>query len=160
MTLQLVDKNDSLLKTYIEPFDFVNPPVDPIEFAKELVHCMMENNGIGLAANQVGKPYRVFAMRSNPVLVCYNPKIVDYSEETIYLEEGCLTYPNLYVKIKRPKKIKVRFTMPNGEVVTKTFDGVTARIFQHEMDHLNGIIFTSRATLYHREKAEKKAMKA
>lgn len=159
MTLNLVDKNNSLLKTKLEQFDFINPPVDPIELAKDLTKFMMENNGIGLAANQLGLPYRVFAMRSSPVYVCFNPIIVDSSEEQIYLEEGCLTFPNLYLKIKRPKKIRVRFTMPNSDIVTKIFDGITARTVLHEIDHLNGVLFMSRATLYHREQAQKKATK-
>ena len=74
----------------------------------------------------------------------------------IFLEEICLTYPGLSVKIKRPQHIRVRFTMANGETVTKQFTGMTARIFQQQLDHLNGIIFYSRANLYHREQALKK----
>ena len=105
---------------------------------------MLSHDGIGLAANQIGLPYRVFAIKANPVLVCFNPRIVDYSKETIVLEEGCLTFPGLYLKIKRPRDIKCRFTYPNGETITKTFTGATARIFQHELDHLNGILFTEK----------------
>lgn len=159
MILNLVPKDHSLLRAKLEPFDFTNPPTDPIQLAKDLTETMLSNNGIGISANQCGLPYRVFAMKSNPVFVCYNPKIVDISQEELYLEEGCLTYPNYYVKIKRPKKIKVRFTMPNGQVETRIFDGMTARIFQHELDHLDGVLFMSRATLYHRQQAEKKSRK-
>jgi len=160
MILDLVPKTHSLLQTKLENFDFMNPPTDPIQLAKDLTETMLQNNGIGIAANQCGLPYRVFAIRSNPVLVCFNPRIVDLSSEELYLEEGCLTFPNYYVKVKRPKKIKVRFTMPNGQVDTRIFDGMTARIFQHELDHLDGILFMSRATKYHRDQAEKKARKA
>ena len=160
MILDLVPKDHSLLTTKLEPFDFFNPPTDPIQLAKDLTETMISNQGIGLAANQCGLPYRVFAMRSNPVFVCFNPRIVDRGDEQIYLEEGCLTFPNYYVKIKRSKKIRVRFTMPNGQTDTKTFDGITARIFQHELDHLDGVLFMSRATLYHRQQAEKKSRKA
>lgn len=159
MIMDLVPKDHDLLTTKIEPFDFSNPPVDPIQLATDLTETMIAKNGIGLAANQCGLPYRVFAIRSNPVFVCFNPRIVDASEEKIYLEEGCLTYPNYYVKIKRSKKIKVRFTLPNGHTETRIFDGITARIFQHELDHLNGIHFMTRATLYHRQQAEKKLRK-
>lgn len=159
MILDLVPKDHSLLTTKLEPFDFTNPPTDPIQLAKDLTETMIAKNGIGIAANQCGLPYRVFAIRSNPVFVCFNPKIVDTSTEEIYLDEGCLTYPNYYVKIKRPKKIKVRFTMPNGMTETKVFEGITARIFLHEYDHLDGILFMSRATLYHRQQAEKKSRK-
>jgi peptide deformylase len=137
-----------------EKFDFSNPPFDPIEFAKELTKFMYDSGGIGLAANQVGVSYSVFAMRGHPEnFVCFNPRIVDTSKEEILLDEGCLSYPFLFVKIKRPKKIKVRFNTPNGDTMTKVFDGITARIFQHELDHLHGISFYSRANKFHRDQA-------
>jgi len=154
--MKLVDKNDQILRQKCEPFDFENPPVDPIEFAKDLVKTMYEKNGIGLAANQVGFPYRVFALRAHPEnFVCFNPKIVNSSPQMSYIIEGCLTYPGLGVKIKRPDEVRVRFAMPNGDVRTETFRGLTAHAFQHEMDHLDGVIFYTKATAYHREQAFK-----
>jgi peptide deformylase len=155
--MNLVDAKDPILKTKCEEFDFINPPFDPIEFSKDLIKFMYDNNGLGLAANQVGVSYRIFAMRGAPEnFVCFNPKIVLPSSEQVILEEGCLTYPGLLVKIKRSQHIKVRFRTPNGETLTKTFTGMTARIFQHELDHLDGIEFFSRANKYHREQAFKK----
>jgi peptide deformylase len=116
-----------------------------------------EAGGIGIAANQVGVPYRVFAMRGHPEnFVCYNPKIVQPSEQQIVLEEGCLTYPGLFVKVKRPQHIRVRFQTPNGDMRTETYTGMTARIFQHELDHLDGIIFYNKASRYHRDQALRK----
>jgi len=157
MKLNLVNHNDPILKKSCDVFSFSNPPIDPIEFAKDLVETMYGYNGIGLSANQVGIPYRVFAMRGHPEnFVCFNPKIVQPSTAEILLEEICLTYPGLTVKIKRPQHIRVRFTMANGETVTKQFTGITARTFQHEIDHLNGVLFYNRANSYHREKAFKK----
>lgn len=157
MIHELVEKTNPILTKMLLPFSFSEPPTDPIQLARDLTETMLVNEGLGLAANQIGLPYRVFVMRSNPIICCFNPRIVDASEELIYLDEGCLTFPNMYVKIQRPKRIKVRFTRPNGEIVTETFDGITSRIFQHELDHLNGILFMSRATLYHKEQAERKA---
>lgn len=155
--MKLVEANDPILTTPCQPFDFANPPFEPIQFAKDLVKFMYDNDGIGLAANQIGVPYRVFAMRGNPEnLVCYNPKIVQPSEAEVTLEEGCLTFKGLLVKIKRPQHIRVRFTLPNGETVTRQYTGMTARIFQHELDHLDGIIFYNRANRYHRDQALKK----
>lgn len=152
--MQLVKSDDPILTTPCQPFDFLNPPFDPIEFAKELVAFMYENNGIGLAANQVGVPYRVFAMRGQPEnLVCYNPKIIMPGAEEVTLEEGCLSYPGLLVKVKRPQHIRVRFHLPNGDTDTRQFTGLTARIFQHELDHLDGIRYYNRASRFHREKA-------
>lgn len=152
--MELVKANDPILTTVCENFDFRNPPFDPIEFSKELVKHMYDWNGMGLAANQVGVPYRIFAMRGSPEnFVCFNPKIVQPSEAEIALDEGCLTFPGLYVKIKRPQHVRVRFTTPNGETITKQFTGMTARIFQHEIDHLDGIVFYNKANRIHRDRA-------
>ena len=140
-----------------QSFDFQNPPFDPIEFSQELVKFMYENNGIGLAANQVGVPYRIFAMRGSPQnFVCFNPRIVQAAAENIILEEGCLSFPGLIVKVKRPRHVRVRFQTPNGDTRTETFIGMTARIFQHEYDHLEGKLYFNRASRYHREIALKK----
>ena len=158
MILDLVDCNDPILKEEIELFDFATADVDPIELAANLADTMLEHNGLGLAANQVGLRYRVFVMKASPLpIVCYNPRIVDTSTETVLLEEGCLSYPNLWVKVKRPKKIKVRYAEPNGNIVTQVFDGMTARVFQHELDHLDGIVHTKRANKFHLEQARKNA---
>lgn len=155
--MKLVEHNDPILTTECKTFTFITPPFDPVEFAKELVKFMYENNGIGLAANQVGVPYRIFAMRAHPEnFVCFNPKIVWKSEATVELEEGCLTFPGMLVKVIRPQHIRVRFHTPNGDVLTKQFTGMSARIFQHELDHLDGVLFYNRANRYHRDQALKK----
>lgn len=157
MNLKLVPPNDPILTKPCDVFDFSNPPIDPIELAKDLVKTMYDSNGIGLSANQVGLPYRVFSMRGAPEnFVCFNPKLVQPSEMEVILEEGCLTYQGLLVKIKRPQHIRVRFTTPNGETLTKQFTGMTARTFQHELDHLDGIIFYNKANRYHRDQALRK----
>lgn len=155
--MKLVDPNDTILTTECKPFDFSHPPFDPIDFSKEIIKFMYDSNGIGLAANQVGVPYRIFAMRGAPEnFVCFNPKIVQYGSEIVSLEEGCLTYPGLLVKIKRPQHIRVRFQTPNSETLTKQFTGMSARIFQHELDHLDGVVFYNRANRYHRDRALRK----
>lgn len=156
MTYELVPCNDPILKQPLDKFNFQDPPMDPIELAHVLAETMIRENGLGLSANQIGLPHRVFAIKAEQIIVCYNPIIVDTSEEQLYLEEGCLSFPLLFVKVKRPKTIKVRYTEPNGNIVTKVFDGLTARVFQHELDHLNGIVYTSRANSLHLEQAKKK----
>ena len=153
MDLKLIDANDPILKTDLEPFDFSNPPVDPEELAIAMVECMRKNNGLGLSANQVGLPYNMFVIEGEPAYACFNPKIIDISSEEVLLDEGCLSYPGLFVKIKRPRHVKVRFTGPDGETYTKKFTGMTARAFLHEYDHLRGQIFYQRANLAHRERA-------
>lgn len=155
--MNLVSHNDPILLTECKNFNFLNPPFDPVQFARDLVKFMYDNNGIGVAANQVGVPYRIFAMRGQPEnFVCFNPKIVWKSEAKVELEEGCLTYKGMLVKIIRPQHVRVRFCTPNGDTLTKQFTGMTARIFQHEMDHLDGIMFYNRANRYHRDQALKK----
>lgn len=153
MTYELIDCNAEVLKTPLPKFNFANPPMDPIELAHVLAEHMLKYNGMGLSANQLGLPYKAFAIKANPIIVCFNPLIVDESEDKIYLEEGCLSYPSLFVKVKRPKTIKVRYTEPNGNTVTRVLDGLTSRIFQHEYDHLQGINFTKRASKIHLEQA-------
>jgi len=144
------------LKEPCIPFDFDNPPMNPSELAYNLVKEMRDFNGIGLAANQMGYPWRVFAMRSDPNMVCFNPKIVMPSEETIALEEACLSFPGLFVKVTRPKHVRARFQLANGDTRTEMYIGLAARVFQHELDHLNGILYYDLANKYHRDLAFKR----
>lgn len=118
---------------------------------------MYDWNGLGLSANQVGVSYSIFAMRGSPQnFVCFNPKIVQHSEQMIDLEESCLSYPGLVVKVKRSQHVRVRFALPNGEIKTETFTGMTARVFQHEFDHINGLTFYNKASRIHRDRALEK----
>jgi peptide deformylase len=155
--MQLLQYNDKKLKEISQPFNFQAPPFDSIEFSQKLVKFMYDNNGICLTAPQVGIPYRIFAMRGAPQnFVCFNPKIVIPGEEKVRLEEISLTYPGLCVKVMRPQHCKVRFAMPNGEVRTETYTGLTARTFQHCMDFLDGRLFYANANPFHRQQALKK----
>lgn len=135
---------DPMVYQVIPKFDFANPSVDPIQHADDLAQTMLAENGLGLASNQAGIPVRAFAIKAEHIIVAFNPIIVDSSDEMVYLEEGCLSFPNLIFKIKRPQSVKVRYTEPNGNTLTTTFGGMTARVFQHELDHLDGIIFHTR----------------
>jgi peptide deformylase len=154
--MEVLDHTNPLLKEELEEFDFDNPTVDPEELAERLVATMRNSDGIGLAANQVGLNFRVFAMEGDPAFVCFNPRIVLPGDELVTLEEACLSFKGLEVKVKRPKVIKVRFQGPDGETYTKTFTGMTSRIFQHELDHLDGITMLNRANSFHRDSALKK----
>ena len=147
---------DSILTTPTQDFDFDNPPMDPNELALTLIKKVNEHNGLGLSANQIGIPYRVFVIKGNPNIVCFNPKIVSHGEDETFMVEGCLSYPNLLIKIRRPVEIRTRFQVPSGAITTKPFVGLTSRVFQHELDHLDGIAFYSRANLYHRDQAFRK----
>lgn len=140
--MTILKLNSELLHKPTTRFDFNNPPTNPLELAIDLTETMLYHNGLGLAANQCGFPYRVCVIASDPIIAMFNPSIVDISEKTEVLEEGCLSYPGIITKVKRPKAIKVRYTQPNGEVITTKYNGMTARIVCHEVQHLEGRLFT------------------
>jgi peptide deformylase len=144
------------LSVVSRPFDFNNPPFDPQDFSLALLKKMIKENGIGLAAIQVGVPYRVFAIRTDPAYVCFNPKIVDLSGEITVLEEGCLSFPDLYIKVKRHDEVRLRFQLHDGSFVTRKLAGLAARIAQHEHDHIDGILYYNRASRFHREQKLRK----
>lgn len=157
MIHDLLPTTSELLKQQMPEFDFVDPPTDPIQLAYDLAESVISHDGLGISANQLGIAHKVLAIKAEQIIVCFNPKVVDCSTEMVYLEEGCTSQPGFFVKIKRPRSIRVRYTEPNGNVVTKVFEGMTARVFLHQMDILYGIKYTSRATTFHLEQARKKS---
>ena len=146
MILPLVDPYDEILFRKTDKFDFNNPPVNPVELYQNLAETMLHHGGIGLAAPQCGLPYNFFVIRSDPIIGMFNCKIVDQGEELVKLDEGCLSYKGILLNIARPKNIKVRYTQPNGEVKTELYTGMTARVIQHELDHVNGIVFLEKVS--------------
>ncbi len=155
MILDLIAPFDPVLRNPTEKFNFNDPQTDPIQLAKDLTETMLSESGLGLSANQCGIPYSCFVMKSDPIICVFNPMILDQSSEEITLLEGCLSFPDLYVKVKRPRRIKVRYTEPNGNVITTQFDDMTARVFLHEFDHLGGLVMQNRANRLHLEQAMK-----
>jgi peptide deformylase len=157
MNLQLVSETDKILYEPCQEFDFENPPFDAVEFAESLYNTMTKHNGLGLSANQVGVPYRIFAIRidADP-LVLFNPKIVDQSDDIILLDEGCLSFPLLYMRVKRPDWVRIRFQTSDGQTYTEKYGGMTARVILHEYDHLEGITFKQRASQLVLDRAVKK----
>lgn len=137
-------------------FDFRDPQFDPEEFANSLVRKMVHENGVGLAAIQVGVPYRIFAIRTDPIVVAYNPKFVGTQGDLMLSEEGCLSFPGLWVKVKRVEEVRLRFQTPQGKFVTQSLAGLAARIAQHEYDHIEGVLFFNRASRFHRDRTLEK----
>lgn len=156
MILDLIDQQEEVLHRPTGRFDFDAPQEDPSQLATDLAETMIANKGLGLSANQVGKSYRVFVMTGDPIRAFFNPKLVDVSDEQVIMVEGCLSFPDLFVKVKRPATCRVRYTRPDGETVTEDFAGLSARIVQHEIDHLDGVTFMDRATPFHIEQAKRK----
>jgi peptide deformylase len=141
---QLVNEKHPLLKQVLPEFDFSNPPINPNELASGLVETCKENKGYGLSANQCGLPYRVFVMGADEYVAFFNPKILSFDDEC-HMVEGCLSFPLLGLKITRPKNIEVEYTDFNGEKKQTRLTGISARVFLHELDHLNGITYLERA---------------
>lgn len=156
----LVPENHPVLKSALPEFDFVNPPVNPTEFASSLVETCKKHNGLGLSANQCGYKYRVFVMGSGEEYVAFfNPKITWVSEDKSGMEEGCLSFMDLFLNIERPSSIEVEYQDFMGATKTVKFAGLTARCFQHELDHMNGIVYTMKVKPLAMQMAVKKRSK-
>ena len=154
---KLIDKYNPILKQKAKEFDFQNPPNHPADLAISLAETMGKNGGIGLAAPQVGIPYRVFAMgliqldrqkeeKKMNVITLFNPEIIYKSDNKAKALEGCLTFPGMYLEVERPFEIKVRFQNHFGNYMEMTLYGIDARCALHEYDHLDGILFIDRVT--------------
>ncbi len=141
---------NDILRQKIPDFDFNDPITDPIELEKSMLDIMYKNNGIGLAANQVGIKARMFVMghKDNPELgqAFFNPVVLENTETIENLEEGCLSFPDIFVKIKRPTAIKARWQTSKGEYKESIFSGYDCKCFLHELDHLEGIVFKDRVS--------------
>ena len=122
--------------------------LDRHHLSRVLIDNMIHHNGIGISANQIGIWERAFAMvrdlENNEVIVCFNPRIVKSYSEEVEMEEGCLSYPELFLKIKRPDKIVVKYEDEDKKIHKIKLQGLASRVFQHEYDHMEGIDFTQR----------------
>ena len=138
---------------------------DRKELSEEMFKSMARYGCIGLSANQVGLPFNMFVLGNHLSLenglkmACFNPMIVSTSEETIMMKEGCLTYPFLFLSIKRPRKCVVKYTDENGDLKEGNLDGMISRIFQHEYEHMLGRNFTEHVSKFKLKRAEEKAKK-
>ena len=136
--LKLVDFYDPILRQPTVPvkFDTLEEQKHASYIAFSLAETLSEMQGLGLSANQVGLKERVCAVNMNTeIWTMFNPEIIDSSMTPTDYAEGCLSYPGLYLKLKRPDHIKVRFQAIGGQVVEHEFDGLTAVCIQHEIDH-------------------------
>ena len=114
-----------------------------------LVENMIHYKGIGISANQIGIWERAFAMirdlEHNEIIVCFNPRIIKSYNEEVEMEEDCLSYPDVFLKVKRPDKIVVKYEDENKKIHKMKLSGLASRVFQHEYDHMEGIDFTQRS---------------
>ncbi len=154
---------NTILDERMPEFDFDNPITDPVQLEKDMIEIMLASGGIGLAANQVGVKTRMFVM-GHPKFrehaqAFFNPVIVGVTDDIIEDEEGCLSFPQIYVKIKRPRGVLVRFQNSKGETQEAEFFGTECRCFLHEFDHLEGITYKDRLSTLKWALAVKKSTK-
>lgn len=115
--------------------------------AQEMIKIMKESEGVGLAANQVGLDKRIFVMQciqEKEPYIFINPEIIEESEELTPYQEGCLSFPSLYIELDRSKSVKLKWINIKGEEKIEEFTGLEAVCVQHELDHLNGIVFVNK----------------
>ena len=162
--MKLVKENDPILKKKLTPFNFEDPVMDPHELVAGLQAVRKENGGIGLAANQVGIDARVLVIGMGNFetdgvedfeMAYFNPEVKSLMQGEILMLEGCLSFPDLYIKVKRPQNLVMSWQDADQKQWGERFMGMTSRIIQHELDHLDGITFIERANSFHLEKARK-----
>ena len=143
MIKELIESENSLLHHRIDSCSY---NLNRQELSKILIDSMIHHNGVGLSANQIGISERVFVMirdiEFNEIIVCFNPRIIKTYKEEVEMEEGCLSYPDLYLNISRPKKIIVKYEDVDKKTHKLKLDGFAARVFLHEYDHMEGDNFT------------------
>ena len=167
--LPLISPTDPRLLMQIAPFEDNTLEQfnmkDRKELGKIMYDTMVKYGGLGLSCNQVGLPYRMFVMGGHPsieegkVRYVFNPLVNDVSEESIVFKEGCLSFPFLFLSIKRPKWVSVRYTDENNEEIEETLHSMSGRIFQHENEHMNGYLFTDLVSKFKLDRAKKAQMK-
>jgi peptide deformylase len=154
---------DPRLKQVSQPVERVDDELRAL--MDDMLETMYAAPGIGLAAIQIGEPKRVIVMdlarQEEPKQPRFfvNPEILWRSEETAPYEEGCLSVPEIYDEVERPARVRVRYLGYQGQVVEEEAEGVFAVCIQHEMDHLDGVLFIDHLSRLKREQAVKKVKK-
>lgn len=159
--LSLFDENHPMLLQRIPEYDVTRLP-NPVlgKLIKRLKMTMKLHGGIGLSANQCGIFERVFVLGANDAIwACINPKIINASPDLIREKEGCLSFPGLALGVERHSWVEAEFINEECKVVQMRFEGLTARCFQHELDHMNGIKFTSKVKPLALQMAKKQQQK-
>jgi peptide deformylase len=158
--MKLIHEPDPILKQKSESWDFKNH-INAAVVEQEMLVIMKANRGIGLAGNQVGLLRRVFVMKlvDGREIGCFNPWIMVGDNDLKDDQEGCLSFPNLWLKVKRHNKITAAYLDNTGKQCIIELDGVDSRCFQHELDHLDGITFTEYVSDLKLQMARKKQRK-
>ena len=145
MILQLTPNTHPILHEKMKP---CSEDLDRREMSRILKENMIHYKGIGLSANQIGISERVFVMilhmETEEIITCFNPRIIKRYDDDVWFEEGCLSFPDEIINVNRPNRIVVKYEDEDKKDHKIKLDGLAARVFQHEFDHLEGIVFTER----------------
>lgn len=161
--MNLITYPNDILKMSMPDFDFASN-INPASLEEDMIELMKASRGIGLAANQVGIIGRVFVMQpqlteNKQPFALFNPKLLEINGEEVLGEEGCLSFPNLFISVKRPQEITVEYVDKNQNTCIIKLTGIDARCFLHELDHLNGTCFTDKISKLKLDLALKKQRK-
>ena len=157
---KLIEAKNPIMKVRVSG---CSDDLDRDEIEEKLFDSMKHYQGIGLSANQIGIMERAFVMYSDvnkrETITCFNPEIVTQSDTEIIMDEGCITYPGLWLKVKRPDGIEVQYEDKTGEVQHQAMFGLECRIFLHEYDHMEGVDFTQKVSKLKLKRAQKRLSK-
>jgi len=167
--LKLIPPNDPRVQSALAPFKDDMLKDEGFKDRKEVVEAMFlvmkKYGGIGLTANQVGLPFNMFVAGGHPdvekglSIAMFNPMIVSVGVEEILMKEGCLTYPYIFLAVKRPRKCVMKYEDTEGKTQEAHLDGMMSRICQHEYDHTLGRNFTEHVSKFKLKRAQDKAVK-
>jgi len=147
MTKEIIKYPNPILKKKSEEVKEITGDIKKL--GQEMMIIMTENQGLGLAASQIGELKRIIVIQAERGPEVYiNPKIIKKSRETEIGEEGCLSLPELFLKIKRAKEVEMEFLNLRGEKIKIKAEGLPARVLQHEIDHLDGILFIDKISFF------------
>ena len=145
MILQLTPNTHPILHERVKP---CSKDLDRPEMSRILKENMIHYEGVGLSANQIGISERVFIMVLNmeteETITCFNPRIIKRYDDNVWCEEGCLSFPDEIINVERPDRIVVKYEDEDKKDHKIKLSGMAARVFLHEFDHLEGIVFTER----------------
>ena len=145
MILELTPNTHPILHERVKP---CSKDLDRREMSRILKENMIHYEGVGLSANQIGISERVFIMMLNmeteETITCFNPRIIKRYDDNVWCEEGCLSFPDEIINVKRPDRIVVKYEDEDKKDHKIKLSGMAARVFLHEFDHLEGIVFTER----------------
>jgi peptide deformylase len=144
LILDLVKETDAILRKPARAWSD-DLGYDKKSLVKEMLSFMIVKGGIGLAAPQIGLDLSLFVIGNETLsYACFNPRLISAEDEVVMMQEGCLSFPGLYMNVKRPATITVEYEDIEGETRRHELNGIMARIFLHEYDHLLGVCFTDR----------------